>query len=433
MQSAAKDAWAGTKAAWDHIPVGEPWRMLAPLLVAQWVAAAVFVASVHHNGWLFYQGGDQIWYWTTGWLAGHGLITKTLVSPGWSLLLLPFAVVLGPGFIAGLPAAILIQTVVLAPIALFCVYDVTARIGGRILGYLAAVLWVFGPYISIPFFIHRYHPQYVDEFLPHALGLTAMADYTSTVVLLTAACCMVRALQTRSVEWSIAAGLLTGLAVLTKASNLIFLPAPLLLFLVARRWRELGGLVLATAPALGALALWKYRGYGYLPAFSNAAPTTHLALGPGSLFTPITKYGGINWTILHDNMLALRKFFFSVRVLEFMPLAGALAVARRTPVVALALSAWFWLYFLIKGSDPVASMNSGAFWRLLLPAIPPLLIMVASIPVLIPTVGPRIASRFPPSQPRALGRRILLVAALLLARGRSPQQPRFNPRKTPAQ
>jgi 4-amino-4-deoxy-L-arabinose transferase-like glycosyltransferase len=408
-------AGARTKAVWERIPLGEPWRVLVPLVIAQWVAVAIFASSVHHNGWLFYQGGDEIWYWTTGWLAGHGLITKTLVSPGWSFLLLPFAVVLGPGFIAGLPAAILIQALLLAPIALFCVYDITARIGGRVLGYLAAALWVFGPYISIPFFIHRYHPQYVDEFLPHALGLTAMADYASTVALLAASCCMVRAFQARSIEWSLAAGLLTGVAVLTKASNLIFLPAPLLLFLVARRWRELASFALATAPAIGALALWKYRGYGYLPAFSNAAPSAHLALATGSVFTPISKYGGINWTILHDNMLALGKFFFSVRLLEFLPFAGALAVARRAPALALSLSTWFWLYFLMKGSDPVASMNSGAFWRLLLPAIPPLLIMVASIPVLAPTVGPRLARRFPPSEPRALGRRTLVVATVLFA------------------
>lgn len=409
----ALKACARVASSWTGVARREPWSVLVPLLVAQWVAAFLFASSVHHNGWLFYQGGDEIWYWTSGWLAGHGLITKTLVSPGWPFALLPLAVFLGPGFIAGLPAVILLQALVFAPLALYCVYDVTGRIAGRLLGYVAAAIWVFGPYIAIPFFIHRYHPQYVDEFLPHALGLTAMADYASTVALLAAACCMVRAYQTRGAEWAVASGLVTGLALLTKASNLLFLAAPVLLFLVGRRWRALSSFALAIVPAVAALALWKYRGYGYLPAFSNSAASAHLALAPGSILSPLDKYGGIHWTNLHNNMLALGKFFFSVRLLEFLPFAGALAVARRAPAVAVALSAWFWLFFLIKGSDPVASMNSGAFWRLLLPAIAPLLIMVATLPVLVPTVGPAIASRFPVRPPRKLNRRALLAAAIL--------------------
>jgi hypothetical protein len=202
---------------------------------------------------------------------------------------------------------------------------------------------------------------------------------------------------------------------LTKASNLIFIVVPVLLFLAGRRWRELVYFALAVVPALAALTLWKYRGYGYLPAFSSAAPPTRAALGTGSILTPLDRYGSIDWTTLHNNMLALGKFFFSLRVLEFLPFAGALAVARRTPATALALSAWFWLFFIIKGSDPVASMDSGAFWRLLLPAVPPLLIMVAALPVLVPTVGPRIAARFPATAPRPLGRRVLIAAAMLVA------------------
>ena len=69
--------------------------MLVPLLAFQWIAVAVFAFSVHHNGWLFYQGGDQIWYWTTSWLSGHGWIPKTLISPAWTFVLVPFALIAG--------------------------------------------------------------------------------------------------------------------------------------------------------------------------------------------------------------------------------------------------------------------------------------------------------------------------------------------------
>ena len=102
--------------------------MLVPLLAVQWIAQIVFSLSVHHNGFLYYQGGDQIWYYTTAWLSGHGVIPKTLISPAWAFLLAPFALVIGPGYVSALPVAILIQSLVLTPIALFCVYDIGSRI-----------------------------------------------------------------------------------------------------------------------------------------------------------------------------------------------------------------------------------------------------------------------------------------------------------------
>ena len=43
-----------------------PLTALAALAVAQWLAILAFALTVRHNGWLFYQGGDQIWPLTTG-------------------------------------------------------------------------------------------------------------------------------------------------------------------------------------------------------------------------------------------------------------------------------------------------------------------------------------------------------------------------------
>jgi hypothetical protein len=394
----------------------EPWLLLVPLLVVQWIAEIVFSLSVHHNGLLYYQGGDQIWYYTTGWLTGHGVIPKTLISPAWSFVLAPFALVIGPGYVSALPVAILIEALVLTPIALFCVYDIGSRIAGRAIGYVAAGLWVIGPYLAIPLFKQDYHSKYVDQFLPHPLGLTMMGDFPSVVCLLAAGALMVRTYQTRRIEWAIATGLVTGLAVLTKASNLIFLATPVVLFLIGRRWRELGTFALACAPALGALALWKYRGYGTLPAFGNGLQEQRLALGvTGNLFTPYHKYANIDWSHLQNNLDGLAEVFFSLRVLQFLPFAGAIAVARRSWPLAIALSTWFWLYFVIKGSDSVSSVDSGSFWRLLLPAIPPLVVMVACLPVLVPRFGPVLAKRYPPPVPRVPGRRVLIMAAALFS------------------
>ena len=71
---------------------------------------------------------------------------------------------------------------VLGPIALLCVYGIASRIGGRLLGYWASLLWVVAPFAAIPLFVGRYHERWIEQFLPQALGLTAMADFPSMVL-----------------------------------------------------------------------------------------------------------------------------------------------------------------------------------------------------------------------------------------------------------
>src|SRR5262249_35100516 len=53
-------AWRVIAAAWNRIPLSEPWRVLAALLAFHWIALVVYTTKVNHNAWLFYQGGDQI-------------------------------------------------------------------------------------------------------------------------------------------------------------------------------------------------------------------------------------------------------------------------------------------------------------------------------------------------------------------------------------
>src|SRR5262249_28314498 len=152
---------------------------------------------------------------------------------------------------------------VLTPVALYCMYDLGARIGGRVVGYLAALGWTLGPYVVIPLFVQRYHEKYVEEFLPHPLGLTAMADYPALVLLIAAAALGLRAVQARDPATALVAGLVAGLAAGMKPSNLIWVPAFAVFLLLGRRWRELVAFGLGLAPGLAALAVWKDRGFGY--------------------------------------------------------------------------------------------------------------------------------------------------------------------------
>jgi hypothetical protein len=405
-------AWAAVGHAWRRIPLREPWRLLVPLIAVHWIAVVVFTTRVHHNGWLFYQGGDQIWYWTTGWMLGHGWISEPVVSQGWPLALLPFTLVGGPGYLGGLPGALLLQTLVLAPIALWCVYELGARVGGRLVGYASATLWTLTPFIAVPLFIHRYHDRYVDQFLPLPLGLTAMADYAGIVCLLASALFAVRAMQNHDPGTAALAGLTAGFAGLIKPSNLIYVAAPLVFFLAARRWRELLVVGATIAPALATLTLWKYRGYGYLPAFASGE--VHSALGTDTLTTPIHRYVNINWHNLSTNLDGLREFFWSVRVLEWIPFAGAVAVARRSVPLALFLSTWFWAFLILKGSADQSTVDSGSFFRFVLPAMPAFMLLAAALPLLLPKYGPELARRLPVAGPARVGRRTLIAAAVLL-------------------
>ena len=408
----AKRLWHRAGEAWNALPLREPWRVLVPLLAVHWIAIGVFVTRVNHNGWLFYQGGDQIWHWTSGWLLGKGWITWPLVGPGWSLMVMPFSWIGGAGFLGGLPGAMILQIAVLAPIALWCMYELGARIGGRAIGYAAALVWVLGPYMAVPLFVHRYHDRYVDQFLPIPLGLTAMADYAGMVFLLASAVFVVRAMESRDPAAAALAGALAGFSVLVKPSNVIFVAGPVAALLVARRWRELVVGVVAIAPALIALTIWKYRGYGAVPAFAYGE--AQVALGPDTLQAPFEKYVEIDWQHLRKNLDDLREFFWSVRVLQWLPIAGAIAVARRSLPLAVLLSLWFWPFLIIKGSASQTSVDSGSFFRLLLPALPAFVLLAVSIPLLLPKHGMRLwrTTSLPAARPVTRGWVMACVVAL---------------------
>ena len=76
----------------------EPWSLLVPLVFVQWIGVALFWRAVTHNGWLFYHGGDQTWYYTSSWLLGRGDLPETQIGYGWSFLLTPLTWITGPNF-----------------------------------------------------------------------------------------------------------------------------------------------------------------------------------------------------------------------------------------------------------------------------------------------------------------------------------------------
>ena len=175
--------------------------VLGVLIAVQWLAVLAFALTVRHNGWLFYSGGDQLWHYTDAYVLGHRLQPPSFVGYGWSMLLLPVTYFTGPNLVSALPVIVLFNTLVLLPVALFCIYGIATRIGGRLFGYWAAALWIALPYFGILFVEPGYHQKYTELTIPHIVGLTAMSDFPSMVGLLVSAYFCLRALETGSRYW----------------------------------------------------------------------------------------------------------------------------------------------------------------------------------------------------------------------------------------
>jgi hypothetical protein len=387
-------AWAGraADAIARHVVVA-----LAAILGFQLLATVLLFFSVNTNGWLTYQGGDQIWLVTSGWLLGKGMMGYALTGHGWPMILAPLTWITGSSSVQLLPLTTVIQVGVLAPIATLAVYDIGARLAGRFAGVWCAAAFAVAPFVAIPYFVHRYHDSWVDQFLPQALGLTQQADFPSVVAVLVSVAFTVRALRAAAYREAVLAGTFAGVALAVKPANALFLAAPLVAFLLARRWAHLPLFAVSLAPALLALTIWKARGLGEVPLFAQGE-ATRLAAGLGDPVM-VSATGWFDRTVRLDpdtwreNMSNLREFTWSARILQFLPLAGTIALARRSVPASGLLLTWLLGYVVVKGAADVATVESGSFWRLIMPALPAFVLLTAAVPLLVPTLLDRMGPR----------------------------------------
>ena len=392
-----------------------PVAVLGTLVGAQIAAIVVLALTVTHNGWVYFQGGDQIVNTTTGWLLGRLDLPPTEVSYIWPLVQAPITWFTGSTFVQALPPLVLLNVLVLGPVALLCVYGIASHIGGRLLGYWAAALWVIAPFAAIPMFVDRYHEKWVDHFLPQALGLTAMPDFPSMVLVLAAAYFVVHSLSRDRLTDAVLAGVLAGAAGGLKPANYLFVFGAVLAYLVARRWREGVAFGLALVPSLLVLALWKWRGLGELPVLALEQARLVAGAAPVAVDLDLDEYLELDVDHWRQQMNQLREFFWSARVAQWAPIAGLLAVlrVRRFPIAAL-LGGWLAAFVVVKGFSTRASIEANTFWRLLMPAWPAYLLLFASIPLLVPTLARRLGSRLAPPRTAPVHLRWIVIAVVVV-------------------
>ena len=234
-----------------------------------------------------------------------------------------------------------------------------------------------------------------NRVLPLVLGLTAEPAFPAAVALVSSAALISISLDRRSLDVAALAGLVAGAAVAVEPHSVLFLGGAAGAYVAARRIPEAGAFALGLAPALLAIVLWKAR------ALDGPDP---LSLGP------------VDWGQFTGNMAGLREYFWSQRLLQWLPLAGVIAVARRSVPLALLLGGWMLSFGVVLGSQPTAGLDGGGIFRVLLPALPAYVLLTAAIPLLVPTLAVRLGARLDPVSPsRRPGRKTLVAAAVILA------------------
>ena len=357
-----------------------PWMVLGPLVVLGWLVVAFVAHAAIHTGRLYSSFGEGTTTYTTAWMLAHGHVPYGSGGFAYALLLAPVARLAGASMPAGVPAPVVFNLAVLGPVALLCVYGIAKTIAGRRFAYLVSALWVVAPLLAIPYFLGDYHRRYVGETLPAVLGLTTAPDLPAMAAVLVSAYFVVRALAAGARMGGgnrldgLAAGLAAGLALAVKPVDAVFLPAPLLALAVARRWRAEALFGTALLPWLVALVLWKERGLGYVPLFSNG----------------LAHDFPFSWALLKHNIDNFREFGWSKRLVEWALVAGLVGLGRRSLPLATLTGIWLACYVLLKGAS-TAIFDNGIFFRQLASAFPAAFLLTISLPLLLPIAGRTLA------------------------------------------
>jgi hypothetical protein len=97
--------------------------------------------------------------------------------------------------------------------------------------------------------------------------------------------------------------------------------------------------------------------------------------------------------------------------MEWLPVAGTIALFARSRRAFLLVGAWFAIFVVAKATYVPASVEDASFWRILMPSFPAYLLLTASVVLLVPGVRAR-----PAPEPFTLtGRRTTVALAAAVA------------------
>jgi hypothetical protein len=207
-----------------------------------------------------------------------------------------------------------------------------------------------------------------DDVLPLVLGLEPERGFAAGAALLVAAALLIVPGRT----WTLGVGVALGAAAVLEPATLVFAIAAGLAFLVERRPRSLAWAAAVVLPFVAALLV---RHGLDIADRSDAA--------------------------FDGSMAGLREYFWSQRLLQWLPIAGAIAVGRRSLSLAVLLGGGFLAFGIAQAALPEASFADGLLFELLLPGLPVYVLLAAALPLLVPTLATRLGDDARPVELRA--------------------------------
>ena len=288
----------------------------------------------------------------------------------------PAALVAGAWIVAALVASwagtaaaastwqLLLNQAVLLPLAVLAVYDVGRRLGGPWLGVWFGIVLLLVPLVGWAYALPAYRDTFRDRVLVEAVGGAADGRFAAGALSAVAAALLLRALEQRGMLLPLAAGIAAGLALVVEPAACLFVVGAALGCAVARR---LDVLAVVAAPVVlgGVIAL--------------VARDAGIGLD-------------VSWSALSGNMAGLREYTWSNRVLQWLPVAGTIGLARRSWSAAALFGGWVGAFVVAEAASGDRPVQSGAFFLAFLPALPALAVLVAAIPLLVPGLPARLAA-----------------------------------------
>jgi hypothetical protein len=256
---------------------------------------------------------------------------------------------------------------VLLGVQVVLVYVVVLLVAGRVAAIFAGLVLVAGPVVLADRYFQSgggtppidYRTVYRHDVLPTAFGLTSRTGLVAACLLLASALLVLA--RTRLPLWSTAAlgGVAAAAAVLVYPRAWLALAAPVVATVLARRAAASAAALLTVGAGLVALA-----------AFRNVP---HVAFG---------------WHQMGQSLDSVREFSWSRRVLEYLPLAGLVGLARRSVPAAGFFGVLLLALVILPLSRPLGLTG---YLLAMVPGAPVYWLLTACIPFLVPT-GARVRS-----------------------------------------
>jgi hypothetical protein len=230
----------------------------------------------------------------------------------------------------------------------------------------AAFVWTVLPYAGIVYANRGFRDTYEHRFLLHVVGLTADARFAALAAFLAAAVLALRAAERAAMPEALLASTAAAVGAACAPRAAVAAAAPVLALVVAGRRRQA-----VAGTALLALLL----------ALVGGAVAAGWLSPPFAAFSPASAHGAL---------ASLNEDFWSGRVLEWLALAGIVGMLRVHRAAAVGIAAVFLAGYLSVGGhvESPSERNLGLLLALL-PAWGAFVLLVASVPLLVPRARPR--------------------------------------------